>query len=347
MSSKHIEWVDIAKGMGMIFVILGHALPYGEIPSNLIFAFHMPLFFILSGFVYKDYPIKIIIPKRIRTLLVPYILFCLLGTALALIAGGLSIKSLMSDIYYGNPDHIYVSSVWFLVALFFVVCLFTIIRKIKKPIIQYSIILFLLCAGIVYGYLYNHTIINFRLPLDLDVVSVALAFFALGFYLKAPLIKSVEKIKNARIPIYLVIVGAIAIIYILCAIINRSVNLHAVAYRNPLFYIAASISGSLALIFICAKLEGSFISKPLIYVGKNTIYFLGAQAIGIRLSVTAINILFHEQFVLYHLSYPFAVLAFFSTMAFSVVFTVIVKNMWKIIKRLKGVIPSERKNTNT
>ena len=44
MSSKRIEWLDIAKGLGMIFVILGHAVGFGTPPHNIIFAFHMPLF---------------------------------------------------------------------------------------------------------------------------------------------------------------------------------------------------------------------------------------------------------------------------------------------------------------
>ncbi len=40
---------DRAKGLGMILVIYGHMFAYGGIPFSIIFSFHMPLFFIISG----------------------------------------------------------------------------------------------------------------------------------------------------------------------------------------------------------------------------------------------------------------------------------------------------------
>ena len=46
--SKRIEWLDIAKGITIILMVLGHS----SIPkpiSNWIWSFHMPLFFFASG----------------------------------------------------------------------------------------------------------------------------------------------------------------------------------------------------------------------------------------------------------------------------------------------------------
>lgn len=53
----HYDWVDAAKGLGIIFVVLGHAIAdttpnvpiFGKI-FQIIYSFHMPLFFFLSGF---------------------------------------------------------------------------------------------------------------------------------------------------------------------------------------------------------------------------------------------------------------------------------------------------------
>ncbi|MCD7778938.1 MAG: acyltransferase family protein [Clostridiales bacterium] len=51
LKNKRLEEIDIAKGIGIILVILGHA---GNIPGKtFIYSFHMPLFFILSGMVMK------------------------------------------------------------------------------------------------------------------------------------------------------------------------------------------------------------------------------------------------------------------------------------------------------
>lgn len=47
--SKRIDWIDTAKGLGIILVVLGHTW---DIPHWLycaIYGFHMPLFFLLSG----------------------------------------------------------------------------------------------------------------------------------------------------------------------------------------------------------------------------------------------------------------------------------------------------------
>ena len=50
--SNRIEEVDISKGIGMVLVITGH-LCVGAPLRNFIYSFHMPLFFVLSGFVYN------------------------------------------------------------------------------------------------------------------------------------------------------------------------------------------------------------------------------------------------------------------------------------------------------
>ena len=42
---SRIEYLDIAKGKGIVCVIFGHLSQFGEILRTLIYSFHMPLFF--------------------------------------------------------------------------------------------------------------------------------------------------------------------------------------------------------------------------------------------------------------------------------------------------------------
>lgn len=49
-----IQWIDIAKGITIIAMIIGHSVPYGSSIRNLIFSFHMPLFFILTGYTMRE-----------------------------------------------------------------------------------------------------------------------------------------------------------------------------------------------------------------------------------------------------------------------------------------------------
>ena len=52
MNEKRLDWLDVAKGYGILFVIYAHT-DYGFI-GNLLYTFHVPLFFFLSGFVFSN-----------------------------------------------------------------------------------------------------------------------------------------------------------------------------------------------------------------------------------------------------------------------------------------------------
>ncbi|MCM1078821.1 MAG: acyltransferase family protein [Bacteroidales bacterium] len=49
---NRMVFVDVAKGLSMFFVILGHTIAPGFLWA-IVYSFHMPLFFILSGFTTK------------------------------------------------------------------------------------------------------------------------------------------------------------------------------------------------------------------------------------------------------------------------------------------------------
>ena len=56
--SKRYTEVDIARGIGILFVVLGHSIKQTGVQAGwiriltyIIYSFHMPLFFCLSGFV--------------------------------------------------------------------------------------------------------------------------------------------------------------------------------------------------------------------------------------------------------------------------------------------------------
>lgn len=56
--SKRIEWVDVAKGIGICLVVIAHFVPdfstlFTETIYHVIYMFHMPLFFFLGGYVFK------------------------------------------------------------------------------------------------------------------------------------------------------------------------------------------------------------------------------------------------------------------------------------------------------
>ena len=83
MPQKHINWADSAKGITILAVVLGHiATPL----TNFIFSWHMPMFFFLSGFFLKkpdSYKNKFI--EDMKKLMIPYLIFGLVGLLAELI----------------------------------------------------------------------------------------------------------------------------------------------------------------------------------------------------------------------------------------------------------------------
>ena len=69
--TKRIEALDIAKGIGIILVIIGHLS--SSYLRDWIYSFHMPLFFIIPAYASR-LKISIIPPflkQRVRTLAIP------------------------------------------------------------------------------------------------------------------------------------------------------------------------------------------------------------------------------------------------------------------------------------
>jgi len=87
MKKKRIDYIDYAKGFAILCVLLGH-MEISPILKHSIYSFHMPLFFILSGyFLRKGIPDKDSIKKNFQALLVPYLV----------VAGGMCVWQLFSN----------------------------------------------------------------------------------------------------------------------------------------------------------------------------------------------------------------------------------------------------------
>ena len=72
--SKRMPWIDVLKGIGIILVVIGHVYS-GTTIYNWLYSFHMPLFFLAAGLVYKEKPILIDLKRRIQAVIVPYFSF--------------------------------------------------------------------------------------------------------------------------------------------------------------------------------------------------------------------------------------------------------------------------------
>jgi fucose 4-O-acetylase-like acetyltransferase len=124
--SKRIEYIDIARGIGILLVVLGHndfgyISPFGY---KVIYSFHMPLFFFLSGYFLKtSIPFFDFFKKRFNSLLKPYlfILFIIYFTSVSFEKMGFrtAIQRIVKSLY-GTGYYIDWVQLWFLPHLFVV-----------------------------------------------------------------------------------------------------------------------------------------------------------------------------------------------------------------------------------
>ena len=73
---KRLIWIDQARGVAMLLVILGHA-QLGKVSQSFIYSFHMPLFFIISGLTFqkekaRNQRLGAYLVKHGKRLVVPY-----------------------------------------------------------------------------------------------------------------------------------------------------------------------------------------------------------------------------------------------------------------------------------
>lgn len=78
MSKDRILWLDTLKIMAIYLVVLGHIVSTTYQPDlkGIIYSFHMPLFFMISGYLNKDK--RNAIKANVFALIVPYVLLCVL-----------------------------------------------------------------------------------------------------------------------------------------------------------------------------------------------------------------------------------------------------------------------------
>lgn len=64
-SLKRLQYLDLAKAVGMLCVLIGHSFISEKI-NTVIYAFHMPLFFFISGYLCKPQKVALHIPQELR-----------------------------------------------------------------------------------------------------------------------------------------------------------------------------------------------------------------------------------------------------------------------------------------
>jgi fucose 4-O-acetylase-like acetyltransferase len=234
---ERIPWVDIAKGIGIVFVVIGHNLTHYKIYeiNKYIYWFHMPLFFIISGLLHKqDAGQRAFIKSRFMHLMIPYGAFLFLF----LLAGAKSYNSRQTiNLLLGGA---YDAGIWwFVTCLFFTQITAYYILKIKKArmVLYAACILYYIAmiTALAYTDFYynNYPVVELKLPLGIEIVPMATVFYLIGFFLK-PLLLPTRYCKNyAMVVLLLVLCFIICLDYYAHVVIFPEYSMYSKDYAYP------------------------------------------------------------------------------------------------------------------
>ena len=272
MGSNRDRTIDILRGILINSVLIGHIEIDGTMRA-IIYSCHMIAFIFISGYFFREnLTLKKQFSKIIRSLLFPYMIFCFIDFIIA--SGGLPAckswdssrlqkyllgMSFSKNIFVNTQS---VGPVYFVLLLFIVRLLYSVINRIcKTDILRAIIVIAVSITGLYIG------TAGFWLPWSADVAMYCLVYYMLGHYFSKYGI--LKKITNNKISYFLLACIWAMMIY------KGSME---IAVRNYGGYTAV-ITGSLAgtiLLYMWAERIGH--STFIVSWGISTILALAGQA---------------------------------------------------------------------
>ena len=176
---ERIEYIDIARGIGIILMIAGHVY-YDTVFRDIIFSFHMPLFLFISGMLYNyNENTKEFIIKIIKRLYIPYVIGVVFVSTFRNILLNSNIKILPQILVgFSNCRSMFptvetVGALWFIPYLIFIQIVYNYINKVaegKDALLLYETIVLMLC-----GFYFKKE--QVYLPWSIDVALTTMIFY--------------------------------------------------------------------------------------------------------------------------------------------------------------------------
>lgn len=235
MKDKRIEWIDVAKAIGIIIVLAYHACPDGYF-KNMMWQMHMPLFAFLSGIVYKEeyslnfQKVRIFIVKKIEKLYIPFEAYSLFFLLLhnffykinfigeingnKILSGGGYVKQFVLILTLGGGESL-TGALWYLIPLFELEIIFTVLLCLFKQIKKDKECNCVVAVIVAFIYILFS---NLNLPRNLSNASRLILFYSAGYFCKK---YNVLELKRSVPKQVAALVGCLAI-WIGCTLYSES-----------------------------------------------------------------------------------------------------------------------------
>ena len=245
-----LEWILIAKGIGVVLVVVGHFWPadspaYWTEVRRVIYTFHMPLFFFLSGWLYEygKYSYRELVYSKTQRLLYPFAAIAVLFFLIKFTAGLFFVLEnplVYSDLYtiVVNPILSYMPSLWYLHSLFMIFAIYPILRRFIS-----DVLLLIIFTGL-------------NISLDSDVSWCGTMLYNIPFFITGIVIRNKEETLAKWLNCSMLTFSSLTLIFIgACYALKIHIN-RDISGQYPIIF-TAGICGTLIVNIVSRKLVSS------------------------------------------------------------------------------------------
>lgn len=270
-SNNHLPYLDAARGLGILLIILSHIWEDQRPVIVLMYSFHVPMFFLISGLLMAHTNVvsrswKRILTSRIRGLVIPYFFYELVFLAIFGLRSGFDFSSQNGSWYDSllmKPLNV---PVWFLIVLFaaelFVILILKTVRSKHVSALIFLAAFVLSFAGAGLGDRETSAVL-FR-------ILSAVGFLSLGYF-------SYEFLNGRTYSVPVLIITAV--LTCIPALWNGKVGIYKLTFGNPVIFTVCAVLGSFLILFLLKN----FRIRALELLGQHTVAILGLHIIALRI----------------------------------------------------------------
>lgn len=309
------DWIDSLKGIAIILVVIAHLNFISKELNQYIYSFHMPLFFFISGYLFKAEKYmnkgKVFLRRKTYSLIVPYLLLSVVTYIFYIIMDciyqpeiqnvEIFQKGALFNIYaviYSLNGYLINTPLWFLPCLFITESWFLILRKYSKN--EYIILILIIFFSVI-GFQYGNYI-PFRMPWGIDIAFTGIVFYSAGYFFK----RNYEDILFRRNCSFIFI---LFLMHLILSFINPRVDMYKLIYNNYFLFYTSAFTGILVYIYIFKMAKRS---KILTFYGRNSLAILGFHYLIISILKYLLPPLFEQFNLLFNESVFFVINLFFT-----------------------------------
>ena len=280
--ARRLEYIDLMKGLGALLVVIGHMkyADFSDIITKFIYGFHMPMFFWISGYLYKK-PSSFFgyVIKKAKALLLPWVFFGVLYLLITLLSSGIhaflsGVVGLFVKVVRDVPVEI---GLWFLPVMFMTSVVYALVDlHTSHNWIKNMLLVLMTIVGCEWTKLFHY------LPFGISSMLPCVGFFAFGAWFHEKADKKMKEYINLH-EVLSVIISALSIAIFGCLImLNDRISVRMGEYGIPILgwlnAVALTVSLFVLSFNVCERNVSSesrdMIITPITWLGTASIIVL-------------------------------------------------------------------------